>query len=702
MSEIYGIDSRTFHSLPPEDQQAVRTSFEQAQSEATEPAPAAEVPEPVTFATADTPAEAVEAIHGLPLPSASDLPRGLPQEDRDAIYGSRVEAFNERRTAQAQAVLDRMQPQLTDFAALNGATASMEYRDASNAFNSDPYVQELRRIVDEATTSPGTVPAYLQPGNAVARDTARLDLGQVTDVLATLGIQMPANPTAEQIQAGYDIVATLPDGVFAWAINPGQQVNFETPVAGVATLPKPVRGSADIRVIGEVDMSGVQTGIDFNQTQTLEMSVQVQGTVTAAVGRTPLNRMYEWAGKLGALPPAAQQMVESSPLLRNVVKGLPIPVSGHYSEFAGTRLTYEAVVSPEQGERINGGDLSAAPDPLDPMSMPVGTGVLIRGQTLTGSQFEANYRLFHVGGESTSLEGQGFGVQRIDENIVEVTAGDVDTVESDLFAGLGYRGIAAVGISADRSLEERSMSVARIDLRTEEGRAAYQQFISTGQVPAWSPPGVVQSGTTEIVNGDHTARVGIEVGGFGWGTETNSSEFNLVATTWADGSADYTNSARVGDDHYAQVTWSTDASGERVPGSLSYGLVLANHHGDLAGSLVDSYRTDMDDLENATQTRYDGDQHVRLEFTEAELMQLRQNARDFMESTNPDRLEALESQDMGGTSLYESLALAETADEVFQVVANDFYSEELGDSFLGLALQTGENTPGTITVRGAE
>jgi hypothetical protein len=247
------------------------------------------------------------------------------------------------------------------------------------------------------------------------------------------------------------------------------------------------------------------------------------------------------------------------------------------------------------------------------------------------------------------------------------------------------------------------MSVARIDLRTAEGQAAYQAFISAGQVPGWSPPGVSQSGTTQVLSGDHSARIGVELGGFSWGTELNSSSFDLVETRWADGSAEFTNSARMGDDHHAQVSWSTDAAGERVPGSLTYGLVMANYDASSAGSLQDSYRIDADNLQDVQQARFDGDQHVRLEFTESQLMALRANARDFMQRDDyrSQRLDALESQDMGGTTFIERLALADTPDAVFQVVANDFHAAGLGVELLGLTLDTGANTPGTLTVRDA-
>lgn len=707
MSEIYGVPSSTYQRLPPEDQQAIRDGYRAAQADppaapAAPEAPAAPPPAAPNFATAQTPAEAVAAIHALPLPGWSDIPPNFPPEDRQAIHDGRVEAFNERRGAQAQAALDRLAPQLSDYAGLNGATRAYEYEQARAWFGSDPHVQQLQRIVSEATSQPTTIPAYLRNDGA-GTDVTRLDISGMRTALGALGIDLPADASPAQVQAGYDILAAAPDGVLAWAINPGQQVNFQTPVAGIATLPTPVRASAAISVLGQVEMSGVQTGLDFSQSQTLRMEVEMQAGATAAIGRTPLNRYYEWGTRLGVLGPEAQRLVEGSPLLRNVVKGLPIPVSGSYEQFTGTRVTYEAVVTPEQGARIADGDLSSAPNPLDPMSMPVGSGVLIRGQTLEGSHFEANYKLLHVTGTHTDLSGQGFGVRRVDAHTFEIVAGDVDTVENDMFVGLGYRGVAAIGLSSDRSLEERSMSIARLDLRTEEGQAAYQAFMSGGQMPAWSPPGVLQSGTTEILDADHATRFGIEVGGFGWGTELNSSELNLVRTQWADGSTDYANSYRLGDNHYSEVAWRAGPDGEPLPGSTRYGLMLAEYDPTLASYLTDAYRADTANLGEHRSVDYDGQQHVRLEFSEADLLQLRDDARAFMTADDyrRERFEAMRAQDMGGTSFTESLALADSADEVFAVVSNDFYRHSLSEGLLGLTLDTGRNTPGTLTIRDA-
>ena len=78
--------------------------------------------------------------------------------------------------------------------------------------------------------------------------------------------------------------------------------------------------------------------------------------------------------------------------------------------------------------------------------MPTGSSVLMRGQSLQGSAFEANWKAFTIGSEHTELSGLGFSVTRQEGSIVQVAAGPVETVENDLFLGIGRQGVAAVGI----------------------------------------------------------------------------------------------------------------------------------------------------------------------------------------------------------------------------------------------------------------
>jgi len=176
-----------------------------------------------------------------------------------------------------------------------------------------------------------------------------------------------------------------------------------------------------------------------------------------------------------------------------------------------------------------------------------------------------------------------------------------------------------------------------------------------------------------------------------------------VQTRWADGSTENTSSYQAGDNHYSEVTWTSDAAGRPVPGSARYGMVLANYHPALASYLNDAYTADTANL-GAHQSRdFDGNQHVRLEFSEAELMQLRDQAREYMTSDDYRRevFEAQQSQGMGGRDLTESLALAGTPDEVFRVLSNDFHQFSLSEKLLALTLDTGRNPPGTLTIRDA-
>lgn len=697
MVDINGVRAQSPRTLPAEEPQATpQPETTASNSAADSAAPVAAAQKPKTPEEASTPQEAVQAIHALPLPRRDDL-AGMPGQVAASVYTPRVEAFNATRAEQAQAALDRFAPQRSDFAGLNGATASYEYDNALTAYKSNPYTQELQRIVDEAKAQPDRVPAYLTAGQPTA-NVSSLPFEQVSSALGVLGVQLPANPSPEQVQSAYELLGKLPDQALGWAMNPGSQVNFSTPVIGASTPSMiPARVGRDVRVEGEVKLSQVQTDVNFQQTQQFEMSAQMQFTGSASFGKTPLNRIYGWADRLGVLSPGAKSLVESSPLLRNVVKGLPIPVSGSVEAFAGTRLTYQATVTPEQGAQLGKGDLSAAPNPLDPMNMPVGTSVLMRGQKLEGTSFAASYKLLNGEATHTELSGQGFGVRRVDANTFEVYSGPVKTVENEMFLGIGRRGLISAGIGVDKSMERQQMSVARLDLRTEEGRAAYQNFMSSGQIPNWSPPGVSQSGKSDIYNSDHTAAVGANVGSLSWMQEINSSHLTINRTTWQDGSIEQTNSYTINNDHSSEVSFKLGADGKSVEGATTYRVMLANYNESLT-----SYMRNAFDGQGAQPKSFDGNQHVQLTFNDSQLMQLRDVAKDFLDKTGRGDLPDMIRAGSAASNDFEvQLAMANTPGEVFAVVSNDFSRNFMAENFLSMAGMTGQPIPGQMVVRDA-
>lgn len=695
MTSIYGISAQTYHRLPPEDQASVRASFQSQQTPAAPAPPAAEPLPAPTVAGATTAQDAVAALHALPMPNHADLGQlRLPPEDRQSIVDSRNAVYNATRAEAAQAAIDRLTPQRSDYDALPPATANMEFQYAQQAWAQNPYANELQRIVDEATASPTDIPAYLDAGSSAA-DTAQFTPEQIRGALAAVGVDIPADASGETLQAARELLATFPVDVLATAINPGSQVSF-TQGAGLGT-PNLVGPSVgfDVQAGAEVSLSDVTTGVDFAQTQRFEASVTVQGGTGVDLSKTPLQRLYGWADKLDRLPDAARDLANASPVLRQVLKGLP--VSGSYTEFTGTQLSYEATVTAAQGAQVADGNVDALPNPLDPLNMAPGTSVLMRGQALTGSQFEANYKAFTLGGTTTELSGLGFGVTRLEGSVVEIYSGPVETVENASFFGLGRQGTLAVGFGSELSMESREMQIARLDLSTAEGQAAYQAFVSGGTIPDWAPPGVQQSGTTEVFSHDYARSVGLQVGGLSVGLSSESTG-TITQTRWADGTTDYTNTYTSATGITSEVTSTVNADGTLNHDDATWRIVYADIDPASANYIESAY-----DPSQANDFA-DHNQHVQLQMTSADLMQLRDIARTYVGTQmDPGILEELDSgvRSPNPLSPEQAIAIAQTPDEVFAALTNSDNGTAYAEALLALS-SGADPMPGSVRLASAD
>lgn len=705
MTTIYGVESSTYHRLPPEDQASIRDSYQARQeagaetpaAEATPTAPAAEALPAPTVDAATTPEEAVTALHALPVPDNSDIAM-LPQPVIAEMTGDRAAVYNATRAEAAQAALDRMTPQQSDFSALPGRTGQMEYQDAVAAFQANPYAQELQRIVDEAQANPGQIPAYLNdtpPAAAVQT----LSTDQLRSTLAMVGVDLPANATPEDIAAARELVGTMPSDMLSMLVNPGSQVTFNVPLQlGTPNLVGPSAGY-QVDVQGQVSLTDVQTGVNFEQTQQFRAHVQTTEGTFFDVSRSLPQQIYRWSGRLENLPASvrdrldgipgfdrlddtlrqARGAVDDIPALQRILKGLP--VSGSYNTFEGERLSYEAVVTPEQGALLADGDASAMPNPLDPLAMPTGTSVLMRGQELEGSSLELNYKLFTVGGTATELSGQGFGVTRLEGSVVEVYSGPIETVENNAFLGIGRQGTLAIGIGSDLSMETREMQIARIDLSTAEGQAAYQTFMSTGQVPSWSPPGVQQSGTTEVFSHEYASFIGLQVGGLNLGGASDANG-NITRTTWADGTVELSDTYTSVGGVTSDVRYQLGADGQPDYDNATWTVVRADLDPTLANYLESAYDPSRANMfpENA--------QHTQQVVTTAQLMELRDQAREYViQLEGQEQFDLMDAGtiDPSWSNQEAALAIADTPDEVFAVLSNDFHGGAVIESLLAIS-----------------
>lgn len=692
-----GIEAGWQSRLPEADRIALAESHAQTADSDTPTVEPVEVASPTAHSSTpsvpSSPQEAVQEIWDMPPPSYSGL-TAIPEVVREDYYNELVESHNAHRADLAEEAIDQFEPTLDDFSGLPSGIANLEFDTALADYRNDPFVQELGRIHEEATANPDALPSNPTAPEPSAVNVADMPIAQQSEMLAALGIELPENPTPEQLAGGIELLQALPESVIGTLFAPGFEVSFTGQPVNASTPPGlPVSGSVAVTAQGTFELSEVRTGVGFNETQTVKVEAEVRGELEVGVGnnRTTLQRAYrayERLAGLGLLSDSAMNLVNQSPLARTVLRGTSLPVSFSTQSYAGSRVTYEAVVTPEQGAQISDGQL-ALPNPFNPLSMENGTGVLLRGEALVGTSFEASYKYFTTNGSVTQLEGLAFGVNRLEGDVVQVVAGPTELVENDFFVGLG-KGSISVGLGSDRSLDDQQLTFAEIDLSTESGQQAYRTFLTTGQVPTAGGEGVVQSGTQHVLTYDHTSRAELNLGPLNIGGELNNTNSQWVVTEYDDGTMGYQTVKRI-NDRTVQVDYVVDAEGDVIPEHTNYTFVYADN-----GAALSSYANSA--FSGEGHEGYTGNQHIQLTFTNAELDELRGLALAQVQDNHPNHsAEGLQFVLDNPSGFTQTLAATETADEAARLMLNyiNGYESDL------LALSYGQDTalPGTFEAR---
>lgn len=545
-----------------------------------------------------------------------------------------------------------------------------------------------------------------RPGGPV--DVSRMTPRELRGVMQWLGYEPPATLSPADLAAAAGIARVLPREALAAALNPGTQVGFATPLGGLGVPGVlPVSGGQNFEAAAEVSLSRVRTGPGGERTQVLEMSVDMQSQVGAAYGRTDLNRIYRYADRFDALPDAVRNTVEGWPRAAQwAVRGPEFRGSLSAETISGGRLSYEAVVPPELAARIAGGDLRAAPNPLEPLSIPPGASVVMRGEALEGTAFAASYRLARGQETLTELRGQAFGVRRLEGNMVEVTTGPTSAVEREAYLGLGLA-VANVGIGTERRHSSDRLSVARMDLDTPEGQEAYRQFMQTGVVPDRAGPGVPMAGQRQQAEQQSQTGVQANVGPFSWTATLSDWRREDVSTRWSDGTGEQRVSGQRPNGDAYEVSARTRADGSVEDGSRSWRVALTGLDPASASYMRTAFSGAPYGRDLPADTTAD------LRFTDGDLMRMRDLARAELGAMRPDILRHIDSrQDQplaarvtDPSDILQRMAAARTPEEVFSAgfVAPLQRTGALSETLLALsgrAVQQGQQgLPGDLTLR---
>ncbi|HYI36307.1 MAG TPA: hypothetical protein VEX39_06875 [Thermoleophilaceae bacterium] len=293
-------------------------------------------------------------------------------------------------------------------------------------------------------------------------------------------------------------------------------------------------------------------------------------------------------------------------------KKVDLSLSGYLGESSTYRLTTQS----SRADDIADGDVPA-PTPADPRSLRYGEGIQLREEDYRGVEGSASYNALQVGLDYKEGDRVSAGVQRVDANTTRIYLGDEETVTNALKLGIGNDDLG-VALSFSNEFADGKLRSVDLDVSTKEGWEAYQQFVNEGRLPAVETsdtPGVEDAAEADKVSwsggGKFEAKGGpikIELGG-------TSVEGNVTESHHTDGSVDNTMTARNGD-VTLQESQTTEADGTEEPGEYSLNLQGVDKN----------YVSTLNQINGGGDDVPDEDQDVRLDFTESELEELRQEA----------------------------------------------------------------------------
>jgi hypothetical protein len=249
-----------------------------------------------------------------------------------------------------------------------------------------------------------------------------------------------------------------------------------------------------------------------------------------------------------------------------------VTVGGGVQTGQRENATYRLNLTPEQLTGIQNGTLPF-PNPADPTSIPVGSSFTARSEDFQGNSFNAAYRGIGIQSKMESAQGTSMGVERISDTHVRITTGPHDRVSQSLELGISGR-LGEVDIratlGATHALNHSRTQSVELDISTPEGRAAYQSFLETGQLPT-EHPSARNAQAVETLEYNHALRGQLQLGSLGIGGTLNDTNGRLTIQETPDGTSyRYQGDARP--DNHIDMQWTTDAQGNIQMGDTTLRL----------------------------------------------------------------------------------------------------------------------------------
>lgn len=358
----------------------------------------------------------------------------------------------------------------------------------------------------------------------------------------------------------------------------------------------------------------------------------------------------------------------------------------------GIKGSYE-VSMPEQIAR--GTDLATV-NPFDPDSMPTGTVIKLDGSHYSGNEFKATFRNIAAESKITNFEGSSLLVEKTGTDTVRVTTGPTEAIEAYNGFGVDFE-VAKVMLGRNDKLDGATLKTAEFNLASADGRAAYNDYLATGKMPADNGNGVSDVATIEKVDFSSQTRLEAKLGPIKLGLDGAKNTGNSVVTTNADGTKSATTDLQYSDNVPMTLSQKFDASGNEILSEHRYSYTIKAD--DNIAQLLNAAQ--VGGRENAASGPVKGGDTVVLTYTEAEMGELLGHADKALEATQgmDFQLNALVKDYDGNTVKTWDFALGMarnlggtdygTAERLFRI-SEGADGQSFDDNAVGL--------PGTVTI----
>lgn len=300
-----------------------------------------------------------------------------------------------------------------------------------------------------------------------------------------------------------------------------------------------------------------------------------------------------------------------------------------------------SVAMPESAAKL--ADLAKV-NPFDAESMPKGTKISMDGSTYSGTEFEATFRNIAVQTKVTNEKGAATVIEKTGDHAVRVTAGPKEAVEAYNGVGVDFD-VARIMLGRNDKLSSATLKTAEFDLSTAEGKAGYNDFLATGNLPKDNASGITGVSTIEKIDYSSQSKLDAKLGPLNLSVGGAKNTGNQIVTTYPDGSVSRTTDLQYSGNVPMTLSQKYDANGKEILSERRYDYTI-KADGNIAQMLNVAQAGD---LKQAHDGAIQPGQTVVLGYTEGEMRELMQDAQSAVSGNPMMRDLGILTQDYNGT-----------------------------------------------------